>query len=50
MDYRVQISIVLAVAIVASIGMWIYFSPYQSCIRGGFQQHWCLMVTSGVRR
>lgn len=29
----VKVAMIAAVALVTAIGIWIYFSPYQSCVR-----------------
>jgi hypothetical protein len=34
MNDRVKIAAIIAVAIVCSVGLYIYFSPYNSCVRG----------------
>jgi hypothetical protein len=36
MDSRVAESLILASAILAGVGLWIYFSPYQECVRAEY--------------
>ena len=33
MNTPVKVSLILAVAIVIAVGMWIYFSPFPTCLR-----------------
>jgi hypothetical protein len=33
MSNPVKVSIIIAVAIIIATGMWIYFSPFHTCIR-----------------
>ena len=33
MSEIIKAALVLGVSIIAAIGLWIYFSPYQSCVR-----------------
>ncbi|WP_189375231.1 MULTISPECIES: hypothetical protein [unclassified Mesorhizobium] len=33
MTVNTKSALILAVAIVAATGLWIYFSPYQTCVR-----------------
>jgi hypothetical protein len=33
MSEPVKAALILAVALIAAAGLWIYFSPYQTCLR-----------------
>jgi hypothetical protein len=33
MNDMIKAAIIFAVAILIAMGMWIYFSPYQTCVR-----------------
>ena len=35
MSDSVKVALILSVAIITAVAMWIYFSPYQSCLRRG---------------
>lgn len=33
MSDKVKIAFIVATALVAAVGLWVYFSPYQTCLR-----------------
>lgn len=33
MNDAVKIALIIAAAIILSVGLWLYFSPYQQCVR-----------------
>lgn len=35
MNGNVKIALIIAVAMIICVGLWIYFSPYHSCVRAG---------------
>lgn len=34
MNDKVKIAVIIAVALVSAVVLYMYFSPYQSCVRG----------------
>lgn len=35
MNDMIKAAFIIGIAIVAATGLWIYFSPYQTCVRSG---------------
>ena len=55
MSETVKAAIIIAAAIVIGVALWVYFSPYQSCVRAGHAkrdtaaENRCAMLLSGYR-
>jgi len=55
MNDPVKIAIVVGAALIAVVAIWVYFSPYQSCVRAERErgteraEYYCGAVTSGRR-
>ena len=47
MTENVTITLILAATTLSSICIWIYFSPYQFCVRSGFNALQCLQALGG---
>ena len=46
-------ALILAAALIASVGLWLYFSPYHTCVRASDHPDAeinCAAFTSGYRR
>lgn len=41
MNDKVKIALIIGIAAVVCVGMYMYFSPYQSCVRGGENPVFC---------
>src|SRR5262249_10105499 len=42
MTPQVQVALILGTAIIIAVGIWVYFSPYHSCIRAGHTPYACV--------
>ena len=51
MSELVKAAIIIAVAIIVGVGLWLYFSPYHSCVRAMGDQSTlqCAALTGGYR-
>lgn len=37
MNNQIKVAVVIGIAIVVAVACWIYFSPYQTCVRANAQ-------------
>ncbi|MGH6791812.1 MAG: hypothetical protein ACRECF_03645 [Methyloceanibacter sp.] len=49
MSDPVKIALIAAAALIVSVSLWIYFSPYHSCLRSGGNERLCAWVSGGGR-
>ena len=55
MNDMVKIALIIAVAIVAAVWVYVYFSPYQTAMRacvgdGGYSEMDCTVILRGERK
>ena len=49
-DSLVKAAIILAIAIICSVALWVYFSPYHTCVRSGGNELSCAAFIGGYKR
>jgi hypothetical protein len=45
MDNQIKAAFILGGAIIIAVCLWIYFSPYHSCVRAGFTAIQCALAS-----
>ena len=40
MSDLIKAALIIGVTIIGGTGIWVYFSPYHSCVRAGYEGNW----------
>lgn len=48
MSDNVKVALILAVTALIVLGIWLYFSPYYSCLRADFSELQCARAAGGA--
>jgi hypothetical protein len=47
MSSQVKMALIIGESILLAVSLWIYFSPYQTCVRAWTQQRWTGWINNG---